>query len=47
MIRSFIKRWLILLVLMFSLSLSAQTDQQVYDELKKYNVKLILLIKTY
>ena len=39
MIRSFIKRWLILLVLMFSLSLSAQTDQQVYDELKKYNVK--------
>jgi flagellum-specific peptidoglycan hydrolase FlgJ len=39
MIRSFIKRWLILLALMFSLSLSAQTDQQVYDELKKYNVK--------
>ena len=39
MIRSFIKRWLILLVLMFSLSLSAQTDQQVYDELKKYDVK--------
>ena len=39
MIRSFIKRWLILLTLMFSLSLSAQTDQQVYDELKKYNVK--------
>ena len=39
MIRSFIKRWLILLALMFSLSLSAQTDQQVYDELKKYDVK--------
>ena len=39
MIRSFIKRWIILLALMFSLSLSAQTDQQVYDELKKYNVK--------
>ena len=39
MIRSFIKRWLILLALMFSLSLSAQTDQQVYDELKKCNVK--------
>ena len=28
-----------MLALMFSLSLSAQTDQQVYDELKKYNVK--------
>ena len=24
---------------MFSLSLSAQTDQQVYNELKKYNIK--------
>ena len=39
MIRSFIKRWLILLVLMFSLSLSAQTDQQVLRELQKYDVK--------
>ena len=39
MIKSFIKRWLILLALMFSLSLSAQTDQQVYQELLKYNIK--------
>ena len=28
-----------MLVIMFSLSLSAQTDQQVYDELVKCNVK--------
>jgi len=34
-----LKRLFILLALMFSLSLSAQTDQQVYDELKKYNIK--------
>lgn len=33
------KRLITLLVIMFSLSLSAQTDQQVYDELKKYNIK--------
>ena len=34
-----VKRLFILLALMLSLSLSAQTDQQVYDELKKYNIK--------
>ena len=28
-----------MLILLFSLSLSAQTDQQVYNELKKYNIK--------
>ena len=33
------RRLITLLVIMFSLSLSAQTDQQVYDELKKYNIK--------
>jgi flagellum-specific peptidoglycan hydrolase FlgJ len=34
-----LKRLFVLLALMFSLSLSAQTDQQVYNELKKYNIK--------
>ena len=34
-----LKRWLTVLALMFSLSLSAQTDQQVYQELLKYNIK--------
>jgi len=33
------KRLLVLLVMMFSLSLSAQTDQQVLRELQKYDVK--------
>ena len=33
------KRLLLMLILTFSLSLSAQTDQQVLKELKKYNVK--------
>jgi len=33
------KRLLVLLVIMFSLSLSAQTDQQVLRELQKYDVK--------
>lgn len=34
-----LKRCLILLVIMFSLSLSAQTDQQVLRELQRYDVK--------
>lgn len=33
------RRLITLLVIMFSLSLSAQTDQQVYDELVKCNIK--------
>jgi len=33
------KRLITMLVIMFSLSLSAQTDQQVYDELVKCNIK--------
>lgn len=33
------RRLITLLVIMFSLSLSAQTDQQVYDELVRCNIK--------
>jgi flagellum-specific peptidoglycan hydrolase FlgJ len=33
------KRLITMLVIMFSLSLSAQTDQQVYDELVRCNIK--------